>query len=103
MKDETGCVVIEEFVEFKPKMHSLLVVDISEHKKFVDKILVGTKSHEEYEDVWWNNTFLRHSMNRTELLKSRYFVYLTLMIQYTSSPMKTVILVTIKKSFLDKL
>ena len=89
MKDETGCVVIEEFVEFKPKMHLLLVVDTSEHKKAkcVDKILVGTKSHEEYEDVWWNNTFLRHSMNRIELLKSRYFVYLTLMIQYTSKPM----------------
>ena len=33
MKDETGGVVIEEFVELKPKMYSFLVDDNSELKK----------------------------------------------------------------------
>ena len=32
MKDETGGVVIKEFVELKPKMYSFLVEDNSKHK-----------------------------------------------------------------------
>ena len=52
MKDETIGVAIEEFVEFKPKMHSFLV-DNSEHKKAkgVNKNVVVTISHSPYEDV----------------------------------------------------
>ena len=33
MKDATACVATEEFVRLKPKMHSYLVNDNSEHKK----------------------------------------------------------------------
>ena len=33
MKDESGGVTIEEFVELNPKMYSLLVDENSQHKK----------------------------------------------------------------------
>ena len=33
MKDKTGGVAIEEFIGLKPKMHSYLVEDNSDHKK----------------------------------------------------------------------
>ena len=46
MKDETGGVANEEFVELKPKMYSFLV-DNSEHKKAkcVNENVVATISH----------------------------------------------------------
>ena len=66
MKDQTGGVAIEEFVELKPKMYSFLVDDNSEHKKAkgVNRNVVATISHNEYEDVLLNNKCLRHSQNR---------------------------------------
>ena len=44
MKDETGSVVIEEFVELKPKKFSFLVDENSKHKKEkgVKKIIATT-------------------------------------------------------------
>ena len=49
MKDETGGVVIEEFVGWKPKMYSFLVDDNSEHEKAkgVNRNAVATISHNE--------------------------------------------------------
>ena len=48
MKDETGGVAIEEFVEFKPKLYSFLVGN-NEHKKAkgVNKNVVATISYNE--------------------------------------------------------
>ena len=56
MKDETGSVVIEEFVGLKAKMYSFLVDDNSEYEKAkaVNKN-VATISHNEYKDVLLNN------------------------------------------------
>ena len=67
MKDETGGVAIEEFVGLKPKMYSFLV-DKNEHKKAkgLNKNVVATISHNEYEDVLLKNKCLRHSMNRIQ-------------------------------------
>ena len=68
MKHETRGVAIEEFVGLKPKMYSFLVDDSSEHKKAkgVNKTVVATISHGEYEDILLNNECLRHSMNRIQ-------------------------------------
>ena len=67
MKNETRGVAIEEFVGLKPKMYSLLV-DTNEHKKAkdVNKNVVATIGHNEYEDVLLKNKCLRHSINRIE-------------------------------------
>ena len=57
MKDETGGVVIEEFVGLKAKMYSFLVDDNSEHKKAkgMNKTVVTTVGHNEYKDVLLNS------------------------------------------------
>ena len=57
MKDETGGVVIEEFVGLNPKMYSFLVDDNRKHEKAkdVNKNAVATISHNEYENVLLNN------------------------------------------------
>ena len=69
IKDETGSVAIEEFGGLKPKMHSFLVDDNSEHKKSngVNKN-VFTTIHHEYKDVLLDQKcfFLRHSINRIQ-------------------------------------
>ena len=50
MKDETGCVAIEEFVGLKHKRYSLLA-DKNEHKaKGVNKNVGETIGHNEYKD-----------------------------------------------------
>ena len=53
MKDETGGVVIEEFVGVKSKTYSFLIDGISEDKKrkSANKNVVPTISHSEYKDV----------------------------------------------------
>ena len=98
-------------------MYSYLADDNSEHKKTkgVKKMFVVTISHNEYKNVFLNKTCLRHSMNRIkqELIKSTRFLYLTLIIKYTSKAMGSrnqllVIKVTYKKKlyligFLKKL
>ena len=63
MKDETGGVVIEEFIGLKPKMYSLLADD-NEHEKAksMNKNIVATIRYNEYKDVLLNNNCLRHSM-----------------------------------------
>ena len=66
MKHETGSVATKEFAGLKPKKYSFLVDDSSEHKKAkgVNKNVVATKSHGEYQDLLLNKKCLRHSMNR---------------------------------------
>ena len=67
MKDKSGGVVIEEFVGLKPKMYSFLV-DNNEPKKAkgVNKNVVATIGHNEYNDVLLKNKCLRDSVNRIE-------------------------------------
>ena len=62
MKDETGCVAIEEFVGLKHKRYSLLV-DKNEHKKAkgVNKNVGETIGHNEYKDLFLENT-LQHQI-----------------------------------------
>ena len=64
MKDETGGVAIEKFVELKSKMYSFLVEN-NEHKKAkdVNENVVATIGHNEYKEVLLKNKCLRHSMN----------------------------------------
>ena len=52
MKNEVGGIAIEEFVGLNPKMYSFLVKNC-EHKKAkgMNKNVVATISHDEYEDV----------------------------------------------------
>ena len=61
MKDKTGGIAIEKFVKLKPKMHSILVDDNSEHKKAkdVNRNVIATISHNEYKDILLNNNCLR--------------------------------------------
>ena len=68
MKDETASVAIEEFIGLKSQTYSYLVDNNGEHKKAknVNKNVVATKSHNEYEDVLLNRKGLRHSMNRIQ-------------------------------------
>ena len=68
MKEKTGGVAIEGFVELKPKMYSFLV-DNNEHKKAkcVNRNVVATISHNEYKDALLNKKCLRHhSMDRIQ-------------------------------------
>ena len=77
MKDETAGVAIEEFVRLKRKMYSYLVDDNSEHKKAkgVNRNVVATISHNEYQDVLLNKKCLRHSMNRIQSKDHRIGTY----------------------------
>ena len=56
MKDETGGVATEKFVELKAKLYAFLV-DNSEHKKAkgVNRNAVAVISYNEYKDVLFNN------------------------------------------------
>ena len=47
-------------------MYSLLIHDISEHKKTKSFIVIATTCHHKYKNVLLNNKCLRHSMNRIE-------------------------------------
>ena len=49
MKDETGGIMIEEFVRLKSKIYSFMVSDNNEHKKSkqVNRNVIATKSHNE--------------------------------------------------------
>ena len=76
MKDETGGVAIEEFVELKLKMYSF-IVDKNEHKKAKggNKNVVATISHNEYKNVLLNNKCIRHSMSRIQSRDQRIGTY----------------------------
>ena len=67
MKVETKSVVIEEFIVLQQKMYSVLI-DNSQHnkEKGVNRNVVATISHNEYEDVLLNNKCLRHSINKIQ-------------------------------------
>ena len=67
VKDENGCVAIEEFVELKPKMYAFFV-DNNQLKKVkgLNKNVVAIISHNEHKDVLLNKKCVRHSMNRIE-------------------------------------
>ena len=61
-EDETTGAAIEEFVVLKPKMHSFLVNNNSEHKKAkdVNRNVVATIGHNECKKVLLNNKCIRH-------------------------------------------
>ena len=79
MKDETAGVTIEETVTLKPKMYACLVDDNSEHKKArsVNKKVVATIIHHEYNDVLLKKKRLRHSMNKIQNKDHRIRTYET--------------------------
>ena len=89
MTDETAGVAIEEFFRLKPKMYSYLVDDNSEHKKAKDvtKNVVATISHIDYKDALLNEKFSMNRIQSKDLMKSPRFLYLALMIKYTSKTM----------------
>ena len=68
MKDEKPGVTIDRFFRLKSKMYLYLVNDNSEHKnaKGVNRNVVPTTSHNEYNDILLNKKCLRHSMNRIQ-------------------------------------
>ena len=72
MEDEAITVTIKEIIELKPTMYCFLVDDSSEHKKakVMNKNVVVTISHNEYNDALLNNKCLRLLMNRNQI-KSR--------------------------------
>ena len=76
MKVETGGIAIEESVGFKPKMYSF-VIDNSENKnvKCVNKDIVAVISHNEHEDVFLNNKYVRQSMHRIQSKDHRIGTY----------------------------
>ena len=76
MKVETKSVVIEEFIVLQQKMYSVLI-DNSQHnkEKGVNRNVVATISHNEYEDVLLNNKCLRHSINKIQSKDHRIEIY----------------------------
>ena len=67
MKNETRCVAIKEFAGLKPKMYLFWVENNQQIKaKGVKKNVVPKISPNEYKDVFLNNKFIRHSMNRIQ-------------------------------------
>ena len=68
MKDEVGGPAIEEFFGFNPRMYSFLVDNSTEHIKVegLNKYVLATISHNEYEDALLNNKRLRHSMKNIQ-------------------------------------
>ena len=77
IKNDTACVVIEEFVRLKLKMYSLLVDDNSEHKKAkgLNRNVAATINHNKYKDVLLDNKCLRHSMKRIQSKDNRIGIY----------------------------
>ena len=55
MKEETGSLVIDEFVRLKPNMHFYIFFYTSEHKKEkrANKRAAATTSHSECQGVFW--------------------------------------------------
>ena len=58
----------DEFVVLKPKIYSYLVDDndVHEKTKSVNKNVVATINHNEYNFFFLNKKYLRHSMNRIQ-------------------------------------
>ena len=75
MKDKMGGIAIEEFLELKPKMYSILASKSSENKKAIEVNKNVTISPNEYKDVSLNKKCLRHSMNRIQSKNHRMGTY----------------------------
>ena len=77
MKDKTAGLAIEEFFILKPKVFSYLLDDSSEHKKTngINKNVVATLTHNEYEDALLNKICFRHLMNRIQSKGHRIEIY----------------------------
>ena len=77
MNDETGGVVIGEFVDGKSQMYSF-IEDINEHKKAkdVNKNVFATVDRNEYKDILLNNKCIRHPMSRIQNKDHRTETYL---------------------------
>ena len=75
-KDEIEGAVTEEFVGLKPKLYSFLVRN-GEHKKSkgMNRNVVATIIHNEYEDPLLNNKCIRHSMNKIQSKDHRIGTY----------------------------
>ena len=66
-KDEIEGAVTEEFVGLKPKLYSFLVRNGGHKKaKGMNRNVVATVIHNEYEDPLLNNKCIRHSMNKIQ-------------------------------------
>ena len=65
MKDETAGALTEKPIGLQTKKYLYLVDDNSEHKKErdVNKNVVSTIRYNEYDDVFFNENYLRDSMN----------------------------------------
>ena len=76
IKDETGGVAIKEIAELKHKMYSFLA-DNEEHKKSkrLNRNIVATISHNEYNDVLLNKGYIRQSINRIQSKDHRIGTY----------------------------
>ena len=76
MINETGGVVIEEYVGLKPKLYLFLVYNNKYEKtKDVNKNTVATIGHNEYKDVLLNYKCIRQSMNRIQRKDHRIRTY----------------------------
>ena len=66
--NEIAGVAIEEFVGLIPKMYPYLVDDNSDYKnaKGINKNVEARISHNEHKDVFLNEKWLTHSMNRIQ-------------------------------------
>ena len=76
MINETGGVVIEEYVGLKPKLYLFLVYNNKYKKtKDVNKNTVATIGHNGYKDVLLNYKCIRQSMSRIQCKYHRIRTY----------------------------
>ena len=76
MINETGGVVIEEYVGLKPKLYLFLVYNNKYKKtKDVNKNTVATIGHNGYKDVLLNCKCIRQSMSRIQCKDHRIRTY----------------------------
>ena len=75
MKGEFKGKIISEFVGLKPKMYSLVDVDVEESKiaKGVNRGVVRGVSHKEFVDVLFRGKLIKHKMNRIQSKLHRTF------------------------------
>ena len=75
MKGEFKGKIISEFVGLKPKMYSLVDVDVEESKiaKGVNRGVVRGVSHKEFVDVLFGGKLIKHKMNRIQSKLHRTF------------------------------
>ena len=71
MNNESGSVGNREFIRLTPKMYSVLVNNNGKHKKAKDvkRNVLERINHSEYKDEFWNDKWMKHSMNKMENYK----------------------------------